>query len=538
MRPRHANVCVSLGALVIIFPARTTCVIRASSAKSTVFARQHYPYHGQTSCCPASANRKTLPMKIPVRLEWLALACLSACAPLPVAAPSHPEVARPALQQTFATAAVDSAFVRGEIPSRAWWRTFGDAQLDSLEDAALRGNPSLAAAGARIERARQMVRLAGLESELRLNGEVSATRQHLSENGLFPPPLGGSTLSEGDMSVGASYALDWWGRNHALLQAALGDSRAAEAERGAAELLLTAQVADTYFAWQGVAARQKLARRSAEQRGAALRLADARVKRGIDTGLATRQLEVLLAQDRADIRDLESQGTILRDRLAALCGNGPDWAAVLMEPAPSSADGFPLPVILPLDALARRPDVAALRWHAEAAASRIDEARAEFYPNVDLRLLLGLQSLDLGTWLTAKSWYGSFGPALRLPLFNTRTLRANLSVRDAEYVEAVARYNQGLIGAASEVGDALTRLASLGARERLQREASIGAERALRLQTARFERGLSDRLPVFSEEIASLAQQARESSLQAERKRAMVSLFQALGGGFDGNEER
>jgi len=478
-------------------------------------------------------------MNMPAKPSLLLLGVigLAACAPLPAGSPPRPGVAKPELQQTLAAVAGDPAFDRAAWPARAWWRSFNDKALDALVDMALHGNPTLATAQARIERARQAARLVELESGIRYNSDALVVRQHLSENGLFPPPMGGSTLNEGDISVAAAYALDWWGKSRALLQSAVGESRAAEAERCAAELALAGEVADAYFNWQDVAARVKLARRTVDKRRMALRLAGSRLKRGIDSALASGQMEVLLAQEQDNVKDLETQSRILRNLLAALTGNGPDWAARLEEPVLSSGGPFPLPQKLPLDWLAHRPDLVALKWRAEAAANRIEGAKADFYPNVDLRLLLGLQSIDLGNWLTAKNWYGSFGPAVHIPLFNVRTLRTNLGLREAEYAAAAAQYNQALVMAASQVADALARVSSLYARERLQRTAIVSAERLLHLAEERFESGLSDRLPALDGEIAALAQHARESKLQADRKRAMATLFLALGGGYESSQE-
>lgn len=479
-------------------------------------------------------------MNLPPKPDsWILLGAigLAGCAPLPAVSPPAPALVQPELQQTLAAADGDPAFVRAAWPARSWWRMFDDKKLDTLVDLALRGNPTLATAQARIDGARQAAQLVELESGVRYSSDASAVRQHLSENGLFPPPMGGSTLNEGDISVAAAYAFDWWGKNRALLQSAVGESQAAEAERSAAELALAGEVADTYFNWQDVGARAKLARQTVDKRSVALRLAGSRLKRGIDSALLSSQEEVLLAQEQDSVKDLETQSRILRDRLAALTGNGPDWAARLEEPAQSSGGPFPLPQKLPLDSLAQRPDLVALKWRAESAASRIEGSKADFYPNVDLRLLLGLQSIDLGNWLAAKSWYGSFGPAVHIPLFNVRTLRTNLSLREAEYAAAAAQYNQALVTAASQVADALARVSSLDARERLQRGASASAERARRLQTQRFESGLSDRLPLLDGEIEVLAQHARASTLQAERKRAMAALFVALGGGYPSNQE-
>ena len=466
-----------------------------------------------------------------------AVIALAGCVPLPAKSPLQPEVAKPELQQAFAAVAGDPAFDRAAWPGHAWWTGFNNKALDALVDMAIHGNPTLATAQARIEQARQAAHLVELNSGIRYNSDASVVREHLSANGLFPPPLGGSTLNEGDISVGAAYALDWWGKNRALLHSAVGESRAAEAERGAAELALAGEVVDTYFNWQDVVARVKLARQTVDKRRMALQLAESRLQRGLDSALVSSQMEVLLAQEQDNLRDMETQSRILRDRLAALTGNGPDWGDKQEEPVQSSGGSFPLPQKLPLDWLAQRPDLIALKWHVEAAASRIEGAKADFYPNVDLNLLLGLQSIDLGKWLTAKSGYASFGSAVHIPLFNAGSLRTNLGIREAEYAEAVAQYNQALFIAASQVADALTRVSSLDARERLQRAATVSSERSQLLQTERFESGLSDRLPVLDGEIAALAQHARESKMQADRKRAMATLFMALGGGYKSSRE-
>jgi NodT family efflux transporter outer membrane factor (OMF) lipoprotein len=483
------------------------------------------------------SHSSSLPRRNSLLLLGIIALALFGCAPLPAKSPQPPEVAKPELQQTLAAVAGDPAFDRAAWPGRAWWSGFNDKALDALVNMAIRDNPTLATAQARIEQARQAAHLVELDSGIRFDSNASVVREHFSENGLYPPPLGGATTNEGDISVGAAYTLDWWGKNRALLQSAVGESKAAEAERGAAELALAGEMADTYFNWQDVSARAKLTRQTVDKRRMALQLAESRLKRGIDSALVSSQMDVLLTQEQDNLKDLETQSKILRNRLAALTGNGPDWGAKLEEPVLSSGGPFPLPQKLPLDWLAQRPDLIALKWHVEATAKRIEGAKADFYPNVDLNLLLGLQSLDLSNWLTAKNWYASFGSAVHIPLFNVRTLRTNLGIREAEYAEAAAQYNQALLIAASQVADALTRVSSLNARERLQRTATVSSERSQHLQTERFESGLSDRLPALEGEIAAFAQHARESKLQADRKRAMAMLFMALGGGYESNQE-
>ena len=480
-------------------------------------------------------------MRIHFKFIWLAISIgiLAGCAPLPAKSPIQPPIAKPELQQSLAGLAQDPAFQPTSAGQpNEWWGGFRDQQLDRLIQMALNGNPSLAAAQARIDQSQKAARLIALDSGLRFNSDASIVRQHLSQNGLFPPPLGGATLNEGDISVGTAYTLDWWGKNRSLIQSAIGESKSTEAEHREAELVLAGEVADAYFNWLDITARIALEGKIVEKRGLALQLAEFRLKRGMDSSLISSQLEEKLLLEQDNIKEMEAQSIVLHNRLAALTGNGPDWEADLKPADFSDSKTFPLPQKLPLDLLAQRPDLVALKWRVEAVGNRIEVAKADFYPNVDLNLMLGLQSLDLGSWLTTQSWYGSFGPAIHIPLFNVRTLRTRLGITEAEYTEAVSQYNQAIIQAANQVADSLTRVSSIYARKQLQHTATASAERSQRFQSERYESGLSDRLPVLDEEIAALAQHQRESKLQADHKRAMVSLFVALGGNFESSQEQ
>ncbi len=454
------------------------------------------------------------------------------CALLPPEGKAPLMLAAPSLPARAGTAGRLPASAPAEWPQAQWWRDFGDEQLDSLIEHALLGHPSLTVAQARLARARSAQQLAGLESSVRYASEATAKRQHLSANGLFPPPLGGSTLDQGDISLNAAYTLDWWGKNRTLLAAATGEVRAAQAEQAAAERLIAAQVAAAYFAWGDAAERLKLATALAEKRRERLQLANSRLRHGLDSALPASELSAQLAQDQDAARQLDYLARYQRFRLAALAGQGPDWADTLAAPAPPHPERLALPRAIPLDWVGRRPDLSALKWRAEAAARQIDMARAEFYPNLDLRLTAGLESVELGQWLSGASRFGSFGPAVHIPLFNTSSLRARLGMRAAEYAEAVGQYNLMVLEAARQVADSLARLASLEQRLALQAEASQAVDAARRLQARRHARGLSDAAALLDADIAALRQHDTETQLRSARIQAMVALFQALGGGY------
>ncbi|WP_198408729.1 TolC family protein [Sodalis glossinidius] len=61
----------------------------------------------------------------------------------------------------------------------------------------------------------------------------------------------------------------------------------------------------------------------------------------------------------------------------------------------------------------------------------------------------------------APSRYFTIDPALSLPIFDGGRLRADLASSNADYDLAVAQYNQSLVSAFGDIGDAITRLSSL-----------------------------------------------------------------------------
>jgi len=131
-------------------------------------------------------------------------------------------------------------------PAANWWQRFGDPQLDALIEEALAGNPGIASARARIDRARALAASAGAALAPQGNAGVNVARQRYSSNGIFPPPIAGSWHTQTDLAATFSYELDLWGRNRAAYDAALGQARAAEVDAYAVRLLLAASIARAY----------------------------------------------------------------------------------------------------------------------------------------------------------------------------------------------------------------------------------------------------------------------------------------------------
>lgn len=417
------------------------------------------------------------------------------------------------------------------VPTQ-WWREFGDEQLNRLVDLALAGNPNLRVAQARLARAQAAGEIAGAALLPQVNGSFDVMRQRYSETGLLPPPVAGSVRNSATLQAGASWELDFFGKNRALLESALGTARAAQADTEAARILLAGNVARSYFQLARANDQLAVAQRTLAQREEQLRLVRDRVDAGLDTRLELRQSEGGLPEARQQIEALQEQASLAQNTLAALVGE-PNTAVVTAPPRLGSIKPLAIGNVIPMDLLGRRADIAAARWRVEAAGDDIKNAKAQFYPDINLAAFAGLSSLGLGKLLNAGSLQWGVGPAIRLPIFEAGRLRANLRGKTADYDAAVESYNVAVIDAVHEVGDQLVSRKSIALQQSEQRQAQQAAESAYEIAVQRYQAGLGNYLNVLGAETAVLAQRRLAVDLAARALDTQVGLSRALGGGYE-----
>ncbi|WP_326534860.1 efflux transporter outer membrane subunit [Pseudorhodoferax sp.] len=412
----------------------------------------------------------------------------------------------------------------------AWWRAYGDPALDQLVDQALAGSPSLGLAQARLARALAVVEVADAALLPQVGLGVDLTRQRYTETGAVPAPLAGTVREIGLLQLSSSWELDFFGKNRAALDAALGGVRAAAADAQAARALLAQQIVRGWLQLARAQDQLAVAERTLAQRGEQLALVKDRLDAGLDTHLELRQAEGGLPEARQQIEALREQIQLSRHALAALAAQPPES---LQGAAPSLArlQAPGLPAVLPADLLGRRADVQAARWRVEAATRDVDAARAQFYPNISLTGFAGLSSIGLSNLLQAGSLQWGIGPALRLPLFDAGRLRANLRGKAADVDAAVESYNGAIVGAVREVADQLVSVRSVTLQQQEQRAAQEAAEGAYAIAKQRYGAGLGNYLQVLTAESNVLAQRRQQVELAARALDVQAQLAHALGGG-------
>lgn len=422
-------------------------------------------------------------------------------------------------------------------PSIDWWTSFGDPQLDKLVAEALNDNPNLRIAAARVTKAQAGVELARSADWPQVNGQLDLNRQKFSSNHIYPAPLGGSIVNMGNLQVGSSWELDFFGKNSGHLQAALGQALAAEAERDAARVLLSANVVRAYLQWARLLEQREVAERMLAQRQHILSLVEQRVGAGLDNLLEVRQSQTGLADTRGSIAALNQQIDASQNALAALLGR-PRLPEGLSAPKLSRFKSMVVPRELSADWLGRRADIVAARWRVESARGDMQVARAQFYPNINLAGFVGFQSLGFDNMLKSGSFQWGVGPAIRLPIFEGGRLRAQLRGKSADVDAAIESYNATIIEAMHEVADQSQAVRAVALQQKEQGAALRAAEGAYDIAQQRYKADLATYLHVLSAETAVLAQRRQQVDLAAQALLAQVGLAHAMGGGWKPSPEQ
>jgi len=349
--------------------------------------------------------------------------------------------------------------------------------------------------------------------------------------GIPPQFVPNGILDTGHVAATLGFDLDLWGKNRAALAAATSDAEAARVDQAQARLVLTTAIAAAYADLTGYFSARDAALRTSELRAESAGLTQKRVRAGLDNRGSARAAESRVPASEAEITALDQAIALTRNRIAALIGSGPDRGLAIARPHLRLAE-YVLPEQAGIDLVGRRPDIVAARLRVEAAAQRIKVAHADFYPNINLSALVGLQSLGLGKLISAGSEYGNASAAISLPIFDGGRIAGRYRGARAAYDEAVARYDQTLITALREVADALAARSALDKQLLQLRSALVDADEASRLAGLRYTAGLTTKLAQLTAEDNAAALRRSIAQVEGQRMIQEFAFIRALGGGY------
>jgi NodT family efflux transporter outer membrane factor (OMF) lipoprotein len=411
----------------------------------------------------------------------------------------------------------------------AWWKVFGDDQLDALEDQVEASNQSLKIALAQLRQARATVDASRSAFFPTISAGAAADESLTSANVRYRA-VAGHTLPDYAIPATATWEPDVWGRIGRSVESSRADAQATRADLESVRLSLHAELATDYFNLRGLDAEKDLLDRTIVAYQEALQLTKNRFEGALasqlDVAQAQTQLETTEAQD-IDVGVLRAQ---YEHAIATLIGQP---ASTFSLPArvltwPDAA----IPAGLPSQLLQRRPDIASAERRVAAANAQIGVAQAAFFPDLTLSGSAGLESSLFSKLLTGPSLFWALGPALAQTVFDGGLRRAGVDRAHAQYDADVAAYRQTVLGAFQEVEDDLASLRILQQEAAKQDEATRSAQTSLQLAMNRYQTGIVGYLDVVAAQSIALSNQRTQVDLARRRTDAGVALIRALGGSW------
>jgi multidrug efflux system outer membrane protein len=413
-----------------------------------------------------------------------------------------------------------------------WWTLFGDEELNSLVDRAVRSNKDLQVAEARIRQARAQRRLVSAPAlpSLNASGSYSRSKRSAGSSGFGA----GGKIELFQAGLDASWEIDLFGGVRRAVEAANANLAASEENLNDVLVTLLGEVATNYIEVRGSQRRIAVAQENIETQRQTVEVAQGRFEAGLGTRLEVAQAQALLAQTESQIPALEIAVKQSIYQLGVLLGSEPE-SLVQELSTPGAIPPVPpeVPVGLPSELLRRRPDIRRAERQLAAATAQIGVATADLFPRLSLTGSYGRQSPKGSDLFSSGNDYWSYGPGLSWPIFAGGAVRANIEVQNALQEQALAAYESTVLTA---LQDAETSLATYDQSRQGQRSLSqaVDASRqAAQIARDLYQKGLTDFLNVLQSETTLYQAQDQLIQDQQQVSTALVAVFKALGGGWE-----
>ena len=416
-------------------------------------------------------------------------------------------------------------------PAPEWWRGFNAPELDTLMHLAVTRGFDVAAAEARVLQADAQLRIAGAALLPAVSLSAQRQRQQSGSVSIGTVGLRSRIATTDSLDLGATYELDFWGRNRAVREAARLNAIAVRHDLGTVQITTEASLANLYFEFVGAQEQAAIARANLDASERILSVARARIAAGTATGLELAQQETVVAQQRAQLPPLLQIAEQSRVSLATLAG-------VVPEAVAASGNVFgtltvpPVAPGLPAELLARRPDVLSAEQTLAAANANVVVARAALLPSVTLSASGGFAAAAAATLISPQHQVFSLVAGLVQPVFQGGALVGQVQLNEGRAGELLADYQRAIVQALVDAESGLIGLQQTTEQVRLQQEAVTTAERAFAIAEAQLRAGTIDLVSLLISQQSLFTARNQLVLARLARLQAAVALFRALGGGW------
>lgn len=488
----------------------------------------------------ASRRRHWLALMDAIPLLALLAALLAGCAVGPdfkkSAPPDVADYTPTQLSTTSGTTNIPGAepqhFASGRDIPGEWWTLFHSQQLNDLIELSLSNNPTLKAAQAALAVARENVLAQKGSYYPSINAAFSAARQKTSQQISPTPNSGALYFSLYTPQVNVSYVPDVFGLNRRTVESLQAEEGQARFALVASHITLSANVAAAAIQEAAVRGQIDATRELVVVNSNMLQTLQQQYSKGYIGRVDVATQESQLAQIEATLPALLKQLAQQRDLLATLAGRFPSQDPVEHFELSSLQLPQELPISLPSQLVAQRPDVRQAEESLHAASAQVGIAVANRLPNITLSADAGTMALEAGKMFSSGNGFWTLAGAIAQPIFQGGALLHKERAARAAYTQAAEQYRATVLSAFQNVADTLHALQQDATALKSAAAARDAAKLTLDLAQTQFQSGYSSYLTLLSAE--QTYQQALLNLVQAQANRFADSaaLFQALGGGW------
>ena len=415
----------------------------------------------------------------------------------------------------------------------SWKDLFTDSQLKQYITEGLENNLDIRVAIQQMEAAQSYLKQGKAGYFPTLSGNATATRSYLSGNGqqgAFLSSLGRSHIDQFELSGALAWEADIWGKIRSNKRALGASYLQSVAAHQAVKTQLVASIASTYYQLLALDAQLKVTKESVDARNNSVSTVQALKDAGQTTQVAVDQNIAQYNNAKALQVDLEAAIFQLENAFNLLLGRPADTVVrgELSEQALTSELQLGVPAAL----LSNRPDVMQSEFALINAFELTNVARSNFYPSLTLNASGGFQSLDFDMLFDSTSLFASLVGGLAQPIFNGRAIRTQHEIAKAQQEQALLNFKKSLLTAGNEVSNALynynaqkEKITYVQNEVEALRQAESHSEELL-------NNGLANYLEVLTARQSALTSELSYITTQYDQLNAIVSLYQALGGGW------
>ena len=452
----------------------------------------------------------------------------------PIDTPAQKTETPPIAASTPSHWQIETGFTQDPLTDTQWWKKFNDPILDSLITLGLERNYNLAIAARRIEIARQSLRTArsAYFPSVSLSAGWSKMRNSGNTTRMHEPATTDDYFSVG---LNASWEIDLFGKITARTRQSKANLKATRAETAGVMVSLCGEIATAYIQLRMYQDELTVARGQLKSQNHVLKAAQARHDAGLASKLDVAQAAVITHSTEAAIPQLESSVASALNSLALLVGVFPDSLPALNDTATSHNLDIKhiIGTGVPLDLLRRRPDIAEAEFNVASAAAALGIAKKDYLPSLSISGSIGLASHNIKDIGKKESFTWSVAPTLSWNLFDGFARRATVASAREQLQINVDSYNLALLTAVEEVNNAMAAYTSSLQAIDSYKQVYDDSREAFTLAFDLYRDGLSAFTNVADAQVSLLEYADRMVTARADAARALVTLYRALGGGWD-----